>query len=1625
MEEIRLVTGWVTASTYTESRHALEIHDLDLPPCLEMKLEIFKDGESNQSTTQHIQFRRASCVPARYFLRCPTLSTSMILFLDTETTGLPPEPPTPTTEPDAWPRIVEMGWQTYSTDRQQLARNALLVRPDGFEIPDEAVDVHGITTQEARDSGKEITTVLKTFKQALEDVDVIVAHNARFDLGVLLAEFYRAGIDTSLADLPVICTMRSAVEFCRHEGTTTGNFPSLGTLYEALTDRSPTREHRAGADVQTLVSCFWKLVSRDVVSPEEPGPSAKAAGRTVGEAGLDESPAEDSTLTKTADIPIAEERPSDEEGGDNSQEPAPQEGFVIDEVYEHLQSILRDLEGQEDNGSSESESEADERIDQKDESPNVLDVFYSRIGRFYAKGLPMTAPPDPVDSTLAVAYNYLCRGRPTRASLRLSEWMLDYYVPEAGSTVREDATIEITTDSSFWNGVDAEALRDALEAPLSGDLSELAARIGQRPLRLLRLSRSLVHAAHIQIVIVWALLQRGDSVAEYEEGEEFSVHVEGMDVDVAQVVCDDLTALLGHLTTLRFGNEASCLHVRAVEEPANAHLTARGPWRLNASEVGSASLDGGADGLADRQVELVYPDDRAAGKKQQWRKRRMFADRISYASVGEVQRVQRGDREVQQFDVQDEDRHAALTYVLRNAFRKEGFWAGQQAIINRALQCKDVIGLLPTGGGKSLAYQLCGLLQPGTTVVVDPINSLMQDQYDKLCEEWLNASDYINSFYSRDEKQSVRSDLTAGKLQFLFVAPERLQMPRYRETFEGSLRNGVRFSYGVVDEAHCVSEWGHDFRHVYLHLADNLQRFCTGRLSGPFEAEDAEQEDERLPLFGLTATASFDVLADVQRELRMGEDAIITLPAEAIDRDELSFQILPVDAEVEDDAEFYERERQLSWSKYAQVEAFIRSVPSELQIVDEESDAERATDLDTFLAPNEEGQYENAGVIFCPTKSPKLENGVLALRDGPKGESELKGLRKRMPQLEITTFFGGQDNETVKDSFVEKEASKSLNNQRRFIRDQANLMIATKAFGMGIDKPNLRFTLHYTLPSSVENFYQEAGRAGRDGDPALCGILYHPQDIETNHNFQQNSFKGIGREKAILTELLEEVQYEDRFFVRQLERGVREESNVYVRLNLFPTGEGEEPFLLYVNGEWHDDPAERVCFGCLHLDGLRPFKTGKYRKNTDPETANRVLETTRTVLERKSDTSNYAEYLTRVQTPGILPRLRDAGEGEVHELEIGFTSDTVQEMTAKLEETGKLGNEKRYKVKDEVVRAAYNFSQDAEDFIDRLEFQYKKYFDYSRELSLDKETEAFFRSHFPKIRNPTDTQRALYRLSILGVIDDYDIDYAGQVLNVRFQGKSEQSYRDRLERYFRRYLGEDSTEEWLSRVDEHEERSTIKQCLWIQTKFVYKEIARKRKRAIEYMDSLCQEGIERGEKHFRQSIVYYFTSKYARDEYLQSDLDQGKVESLEVVDTYIDYVFNPPNGLGGQIDNAKHLRGACARLQTSLTGENAVIDVLTAFSVLVLNSVGYEEASGSAVEPSEEAITAYRRGFRSFKENPSTSWRKLLDTMDKFHRRLSEISSAMEEAIRTERDAFLVTRTTERLSNLNHSLGVQ
>ncbi len=379
----------------------------------------------------------------------------------------------------------------------------------------------------------------------------------------------------------------------------------------------------------------------------------------------------------------------------------------------------------------------------------------------------------------------------------------------------------------------------------------------------------------------------------------------------------------------------------------------------------------------------------------------------------------------------------ALDYLLQNVFRKKAFRCGQLEILERALTLKPVVGLLPTGAGKSLCFQLAALVQPGFTLVIDPLRSLMIDQQENLealgihrCIAIMRgqeATPLAEQARREDSYQSVAS----GHYLFVFVAPERLQMPGFRERIRG-FAAAIPVPYCVVDEAHCVSEWGHDFRPAYLNIGRVVRTYCR-------------YEGREPCLVALTGTASRNVLSDILRELAIEDRTSIVEPT-SFNRPELLFEVYQVRPQ----------------ERLAEITGRLRALLAQWG-----------------WQPGQPGQPPS-GLIF--TNFATASNvGVQAIAD------ELRA-RLGLP-VEI---YCGRRPYGVANSEQEWDRIR-LATQRRFKSDELRVLASTQSFGMGIDKPNIRFTLHAMLPRSLEDFYQQAGRAGRDREQALC-ILFFSDD---------------------------------------------------------------------------------------------------------------------------------------------------------------------------------------------------------------------------------------------------------------------------------------------------------------------------------------------------------------------------------------------------------------------------------------------------------------------------------------------------------------------------------------------------
>lgn len=506
----------------------------------------------------------------------------------------------------------------------------------------------------------------------------------------------------------------------------------------------------------------------------------------------------------------------------------------------------------------------------------------------------------------------------------------------------------------------------------------------------------------------------------------------------------------------------------------------------------------------------------------------------------------------QGFFVEDEEQVRKITYFLNLLFRKEKFRNGQLPILTRALSNKPVIGLLPTGSGKSLTYQLAAMLQPGITIIIDPLVSLMKDQYDGLISGGIDCCTYINSTVK--DKLEREELMEKSKVQFVFLSPERLCLREFRTRLHNMNDLHVYFAYGVIDEVHCVSEWGHDFRFTYLHLGRNLYNYVLPK--------QTNGKDSKLSLFGLTATASFDVLADVERELsgngafKLDSDAIVRY--ENTNRLELQYHVIPVSGETcrtkwevfkaknntlpsiinngKDELSELMLPENIKKIKKRFIE---RESISDAKVIHEINDADLTVNIESnwyeganyvqeeSTAFNETGTYEDddlqnlisdkaSAIVFCPHR-----RGSIGVNDTQCHIGIASTLISELRTNRVSTYVGGD----------------VLTEQDRFIKGETCIMVATNAFGMGIDKPNVRFTYNVNFSGSLEAFVQEAGRAGRDRKMALATILYCPKHfMEQNPNtrlienigadygvhkfFFDNNFIGEDFEKKIMYYLL-------------------------------------------------------------------------------------------------------------------------------------------------------------------------------------------------------------------------------------------------------------------------------------------------------------------------------------------------------------------------------------------------------------------------------------------------------------------------------------------------------------------------
>jgi ATP-dependent DNA helicase RecQ len=357
----------------------------------------------------------------------------------------------------------------------------------------------------------------------------------------------------------------------------------------------------------------------------------------------------------------------------------------------------------------------------------------------------------------------------------------------------------------------------------------------------------------------------------------------------------------------------------------------------------------------------------------------------------------------------------SLEKALKYHFGYDQFRPNQRQIIEAALNNQDLLVIMPTGGGKSLCFQLPALIKKGVTVVVSPLIALMQDQVTALADNGIGAT-FLNSTLNAKQVRERESLILQGKIKLLYVAPERLLSPSFLD-FLAVIDNYLGLACLAVDEAHCVSDWGHDFRPEYRQIKQVRQRFPS------------------VPILALTATATQQVREDIIQQLGLRDTSIHIA---SFNRPNLYYEVQPKTSK-----------------SYQQLYQYIK------------------------------GQ-KGAGIVYCISRKTVDKVAEQLQKDG----------------INALPYHAGME---------DRERSK---NQTRFIRDDVQIMVATIAFGMGINKPDVRFVVHYDLPRNLEGYYQESGRAGRDGEPAKCTLFFSFADARKIEYFINQKTEQNQQQKA-------------------------------------------------------------------------------------------------------------------------------------------------------------------------------------------------------------------------------------------------------------------------------------------------------------------------------------------------------------------------------------------------------------------------------------------------------------------------------------------------------------------------------
>lgn len=1117
----------------------------------------------------------------------------------------------------------------------------------------------------------------------------------------------------------------------------------------------------------------------------------------------------------------------------------------------------------------------------------------------------------PIDSCIAIAANIIGRGLPTRMSVALTAKIITPFLGEPKPSY-ESTQIRLQVPDLPWDKLDFSSLDKVFNNVNSAETSF------EKDWAQLLLSP--IAIAQVQLGLLYAIQNGALKLTE----PKWSILIVERDLPCAFLAVEDLKQLLTALFILEGGNKKlPQIDLRIIPSGkfAQEELSLQVPtqqvfsWDSPPPKFDllldmSLHMDKhfAMQGSIPAKNKILVRPAQLAGP---YIHTKIFsAPAISYPTFLETT-----PSGAQNFI---SGRHKqALGYLGQTLFRMKELSSGDLQVLNEILQGGDRLLSIKPGINKSVLFAFASYLQAGLSVWIAEEDLACWEEASFLTSNQIQSFCQVKLASSQAESALLYKHLYQGECNVVILTPDLIQSTDFEAFVERYRIEGGLLQHFFVFEAHAASLWSGHFNASYLNLSRSI-------------LDLRERQITRPAVLAITSLVLEDVIEDVRFAFELPRSACKYIGSLEELMDEIQYKIIPVPF-IPIHADSASQAKEPVLSKYPIIKRIIKSIPDE-------------TTNGTYEGKDKKDLNGVNGIIFYPNKYNAPSNGAISLLNYLSDE----------PNLVTGLFLGGREyGDSSQDSFEEARSS-----HVSFREGRKNLLIVSKASGTGVHLSRVNYTIHYGMPCFVEQLNQEAGQAKLDREKLFSYILYNPNDEQSNLSLFRSRFKDLSNsrpihELSIIHELLDEIQNEEGLAQAYVSKHLEA---VLEGVRLLAPKEDAPHEMIVVKSTaiqaWK--PAVKELIGTIDLRDL------SVRVQAAPTIrtayAQEVLQYVKGFIQLNCPTTDYGEWLLNKRGPGIERFYYHISK--VHTLPIGLRNKVPADIIELLKR-------ERYTLFEPLwVITAYKLSATADEFIAGLKKEYTKGLERLRrkslagaqqpdmpgieslqalkellrsapkELQVSEALYAHLSSLYYKIRLPEDTLRAVHWLGILGVVEGFRIDYHLSAAILQIRPYDQDELRLRLEKYIRRYVGQETAQYWLNKLSFAPGETPLQTHVQVLLEFVYETILKRREKGIYFMQNLCLQGLKQGAQEFKRGMRAYYKAWYSDEKYLPNDF-LSSTDHEEVVHKYLDYITTPPEHLqlGSEYAQVGQLLYSIAQVNNQ---DNPALKLLEAFCSMAL-----------------------------------------------------------------------------------------